>query len=91
MTRDYDAAMRFVREVDSSAVLVNASTRLHAGSELGLGPDMGINTNRFHVRGPLTLQALTMEKIVGLGTGQLRHPHPIVSEYEDAAMLSSKF
>ena len=91
VTRDYDAAMRFVREVNSSAVLVNASTRLHAGSELGLGPDMGVNTNRFHVRGPLTLQALTMEKIVGLGTGQLRHPHPIVSEYEDAAMLSAKF
>ncbi|MEC9005723.1 MAG: glutamate-5-semialdehyde dehydrogenase [Nitrospirota bacterium] len=91
VTRDYDTAMRFVREVDSSAVLVNASTRLHAGSELGLGSDMGVNINRFHVRGPLTLQALTMEKVVGLGTGQLRHPHPVVSEYQDAAMLSAKF
>ena len=91
VTRDYDAAMRFVREVDSSAVFVNASTRLHAGSELGLGPDMGMNTTHFHVRGPLTLQALTVEKIVGLGTGQFRHPHPVVSEYQDAAMLSAKF
>jgi glutamate-5-semialdehyde dehydrogenase len=91
VTRDYEAAMRFVREVDSSAVLVNASTRLHAGTELGLGPDMGMNIDRFHVRGPLTLRALTMEKIVVLGTGQLRHPHPVVSEYQDAAMLSAKF
>lgn len=91
VTRDYDTAMRFVREVDSSAVLVNASTRLHAGSELGLGEDMGTNTTHFHIRGPLTLQSLTVEKIVGLGTGQLRHPHPIPQEYQDAMMLSAKF
>ena len=91
VTRDYDTAMRFVREVDSSAVLVNASTRLHAGSELGLGPDMGTNTAHFHIRGPLTLQSLTVEKIIGLGTGQLRHPHPVPQEYQDAMMLSAKF
>lgn len=91
VTRDYDTAMRFVREVDSSAVLVNASTRLHAGSELGLGSDIGMNTTHFHIRGPLTLQALTVEKVIGLGTGQLRHPHPVPSEYQDAMMLSAKF
>jgi glutamate-5-semialdehyde dehydrogenase len=91
VTRDYDTAMRFVREVDSSAVLVNASTRVHAGSELGLGSEIGMNTTRFHIRGPLTLQSLTVEKMVGFGTGQLRQPHPVPREYEDAMMLSSKF
>jgi glutamate-5-semialdehyde dehydrogenase len=91
VTRDYDTAMRFVREVDSSAVLVNASTRLHAGSELGLGSEIGMNTTHFHIRGPLTLQSLTVEKVIGFGTGQLRHPHPVPREYEDAMMLSAKF
>jgi glutamate-5-semialdehyde dehydrogenase len=91
VTRDYETAMRFVREVDSSAVLVNASTRVHAGSELGLGPEIGMNTTHFHIRGPLTLQSLTVEKVIGLGTGQLRHPHPVPTEYQDAMMLSSKF
>jgi len=91
VTRDYDTAMRFVREVDSSAVLVNASTRCHAGSELGLGSDIGMNTTHFHIRGPLTLQSLTVEKMVGFGTGQLRQPHPVPREYEDAMMLSAKF
>ena len=91
VTRDYDTAMRFVREVDSSAVLVNASTRLNAGSELGFGADIGMNTTHFHVRGPLTLEALTVEKVIGLGTGQLRHPHPVPQEYQDAMMLSAKF
>ncbi|MDT7041405.1 glutamate-5-semialdehyde dehydrogenase [Candidatus Nitronereus thalassa] len=91
VTRDYETAMRFVREVDSSGVLVNASTRLHSGSELGLGPEIGMNTTHFHIRGPLTLQSLTVEKVVGLGTGQLRHPHPVPTEYQDAMMLSAKF
>ncbi len=91
VTRDYDTAMRFVREVDSSAVLVNASTRLHAGSELGLGSEIGMNTTHLHIRGPVTLQSLTVEKVIGLGTGQLRHPHPVPQEYQDAMMLSAKF
>jgi len=91
VTRHYPTAMRFVREIDSSAVFVNASTRFHAGSQMGLGPDMGTNTTHFHVRGPLTLQSLTVEKVIGLGTGQLRHPHPVPTEYQDAMMLSSKF
>ena len=91
VTRDYDTAMRFVREVDSSSVLVNASTRLHAGPQMDLGEELGVNTSRFHVRGPLTLQSLTAEKYVGFGTGQLRQPHPVPEAYQDAMMLSSKF
>lgn len=91
VTRDYDAAMRFAREVDASAVFVNASTRLHGGEQLGLGPAIGMNTTPFHVRGPLTLQALTSEKYVVLGTGQLQYPHPVPAAYEDAMMLSPRF
>ena len=91
VTRDYDVAMRFTKEVDASAVLVNASTRLHGSEPFGLGVEIGMNTTPFHVRGPLTLQALTNEKYVVLGTGQLQHPHPVPQAYEDAMMLSAKF
>lgn len=91
VTRHYDTAMRFVREVDSSSVLVNASTRLHSGPQMDLGEELGMNTSHFHVRGPLTLQSLTTEKYVGFGTGQLRQPHPVPQAYEDAMMLSAKF
>ncbi len=91
VTRDYSKAMRFVQEVDSSAVLVNASTRLHGGTQFGLGPEIGMNTTHFHARGPLTLDTLTTEKFVVLGTGQLQQPHPVPVTYQDAMMLSSKF
>lgn len=91
VTRHYETAMRFVREVDSSSVLVNASTRLHSGTQMDLGEELGMNTSHFHVRGPLTLQSLTTEKYVGFGTGQLRQPHPVPQAYEDAMMLSAKF
>jgi glutamate-5-semialdehyde dehydrogenase len=87
VTRDYRAAMRFVREVDSAAVLVNASTRLHDGELLGVGPHIGISTTRLHARGPLTLEQLTCQKYVAFGTGQLRQPHPVPQAYEDAIML----
>lgn len=87
VTRDYATAMRFIHEVDSSAVLVNASTRLHDGQEFGLGSEIGISTMRIHARGPISLEELTCEKYVVLGTGQLRHPHPIPTPYEDAIML----
>ncbi|MGH7207933.1 MAG: glutamate-5-semialdehyde dehydrogenase, partial [Nitrospiraceae bacterium] len=84
---DYAAAMRFVREVDSGAVLVNASTRLHDGREFGLGGAIGISTARIHARGPVSLEDLTCQKYVVLGTGQLRQPHPVPTTYEDAIML----
>lgn len=87
VTRDYTAAMRFVREVDSTAVLVNASTRLHDGDEFGLGGSVGNNTRRPYARGPIALESLTCEKYVVLGTGQLRQPHPVPEAYEDAIML----
>ncbi len=87
VTRDYATAMQFVRAVDASAVTVNASTRLHDGPELGVGEHMGISTMRIHARGPIGLEELTCEKYVILGNGQLRHPHPIPDEYEDAIML----
>ena len=91
VTRDYAFALKFSREVDSSAVLINASTRLHGGEQFGLGPELGTNSGRLHARGPLTLAKLTSEKFVVLGTGQLQQPHPVPQAYQDAMMLSSKF
>jgi len=87
VTRDYANAMRFAREVDAAAVLINASTRLHDGEEFGLGAQIGIATGRVHARGPVGLEELTCQKYVVLGTGQLRHPHPVPVTYEDAIML----
>jgi glutamate-5-semialdehyde dehydrogenase len=86
-TRDYANAMRFAREVDAAAVLINASTRLHDGEEFGLGAQIGIATGRAQLRGPVGLEGLTCQKYVVLGTGQLRHPHPVPVVYEDAIML----
>jgi glutamate-5-semialdehyde dehydrogenase len=79
--------MRFAREADASAVLINASTRLHDAEEFGLGVQLGIATGRVHARGPIGLEQLTCEKYVVLGTGQLRQPHPVPTPYEDAIML----
>ncbi len=87
VTRDYATAMRFTQEVDGAAVMVNASTRLHDGEEFGLGGQIGISTMRMHARGPVGLEELTCHKYVVLGTGQLRHPHPVPVAYEDAIML----
>ena len=72
VTGDYKKAMRFLREVDASAVLVNASTRLNDGFQFGLGAEIGISTSRIHARGPMGLEALTCSKFVVLGNGQLR-------------------
>jgi glutamate-5-semialdehyde dehydrogenase len=72
VTRDYDKAMRFLREVDSAAVLVNASTRLNDGYQFGLGAEIGISTDKIHARGPMGLEELTCSKFVVLGHGQLR-------------------
>jgi glutamate-5-semialdehyde dehydrogenase len=72
VTTSYEAARRFLREVDSSAVLVNASTRLHDGYEFGLGAEIGISTARIHARGTMGLKELTAAKYIVLGNGQVR-------------------
>jgi len=72
VTQDYANAMRFVREVDSSSVLVNASTRFADGFEYGLGAEIGISTNKLHARGPVGLEGLTSQKWIVLGSGQIR-------------------
>ncbi|HLZ32378.1 MAG TPA: glutamate-5-semialdehyde dehydrogenase [Nitrospira sp.] len=72
MTTDYQKAMRFLREVDASAVLVNASTRLNDGYQFGLGAEIGISTSRIHARGPMGLEELTCSKFIVLGSGQVR-------------------
>ncbi|MGE5554461.1 MAG: glutamate-5-semialdehyde dehydrogenase [Betaproteobacteria bacterium] len=72
VTRDYGRAMRFLREVDASCVLVNASTRFNDGGELGLGAEIGISTQKLHARGPMGVRELTTTKFVVLGEGQVR-------------------
>ncbi|HEY8503724.1 MAG TPA: glutamate-5-semialdehyde dehydrogenase [Gemmataceae bacterium] len=72
VTEDLRAAERFTREVDSAAVMVNASTRFHDGFELGLGAEIGISTDKFHARGPCGLRELTSYKYIVSGSGQVR-------------------
>ncbi|UHD14583.1 glutamate-5-semialdehyde dehydrogenase [Thiocapsa bogorovii] len=72
VTEDYSRARRFLREVDSSSVMVNASTRFADGFEYGLGAEIGISTDKFHARGPVGLEGLTSVKFVVLGDGEVR-------------------
>ncbi|HUV78046.1 MAG TPA: glutamate-5-semialdehyde dehydrogenase [Desulfobacterales bacterium] len=72
VTRSYERAKRFVREVDSSVVLVNASTRFNDGGELGLGAEIGISTSKLHAFGPMGLEELTTTKFAVFGDGQIR-------------------
>jgi glutamate-5-semialdehyde dehydrogenase len=72
VTRDLDAARKFAARVDSSAVMINASTRFNDGGEFGLGAEIGISTDKFHARGPCGLNELTSYKYVVYGNGQVR-------------------
>lgn len=72
ITKDYDSAHRFLTEVDSSVVLVNASTRFNDGNQLGLGAEIGISTSKLHAFGPMGLEELTTTKFVVQGNGQIR-------------------
>ena len=72
VTRSYDVARRFVRAVDSSSVMVNASTRLADGGVYGLGAEIGISTDKLHAFGPMGVQELTTKKFVVYGQGSLR-------------------
>lgn len=72
VTENHTKAMRFLREVDSSSVMVNASTRFADGFEYGLGAEIGISTDKLHARGPVGLEGLTSQKFIVLGNGQVR-------------------
>jgi glutamate-5-semialdehyde dehydrogenase len=73
VTEDHDRAMRFLREVDSASVMVNASTRFADGFEFGLGAEIGISNDKLHARGPVGLDGLTSLKYVVLGHGETRN------------------
>ena len=72
VTENYERAMQFLKEVDSSSVMVNASTRFADGFEYGLGAEIGISTNKLHARGPVGLEGLTSLKYIVLGNGHIR-------------------
>ena len=83
VTENYTKGMRFINEVDSSAVYINASTRFTDGYEFGLGAEMGISTDKIHARGPMGLEELTIPKFVIFGNGQIRDNFGIPKEEEE--------
>ena len=72
VTNDLSRSQRFIREVDSSSVMVNASTQFADGFEYGLGAEIGISTDKLHVRGPVGLEGLTIQKYIVYGDGAIR-------------------
>ncbi|MEY3604543.1 MAG: Gamma-glutamyl phosphate reductase, partial [Pseudomonadota bacterium] len=72
ITENHSKAMRFIREVDSASVMINASTRFADGFEFGLGAEIGISTDKLHARGPVGLEGLTSQKYVVFGKGEIR-------------------
>jgi glutamate-5-semialdehyde dehydrogenase len=72
VTEDFSLAQRFVKEIDSSVVMVNASSRFSDGGELGLGAEIGISTSKLHAYGPMGAESLTTQKFVVFGDGNVR-------------------
>jgi glutamate-5-semialdehyde dehydrogenase len=72
VTEDFNRGRRFIAEVDSSSVMINASTRFADGFEYGLGAEIGISTDKIHARGPVGLEGLTSQKWIVFGDGQIR-------------------
>jgi len=72
VTENHARAMKFLREADASAVMINASTRFNDGFEFGLGAEIGISTTKLHAYGPMGLEELTAQKFIVFGSGQLR-------------------
>ena len=72
MTEDYDKSLKFLKEVDSTCVYSNASTRFTDGYQFGFGAEIGISTDKIHARGPMALDELTIYKYIIFGNGQIR-------------------
>ena len=96
VTRDLEAARQFAARIDSSAVMVNASTRFNDGGEFGLGAEIGISTDKFHARGPCGIDELTSYKYVVYGSGQVQelttawtHERDVLSQAEVENLLSA--